>query len=88
MGVQNIVFRSIQRRHSARLSCKQQKDFLRKQTLNMAKFLKNIIMNISSDSGFKTKNKLTHVYQVIQPEYEESIITNKEMCDFFKSKLS
>lgn len=65
------------------------KDFLRKQTLNMAKFLEE--HNHEYKLRFwdsKTKNKLTHVYQVIQPEYEESIITNKEMCDFFKSKLS
>lgn len=65
-----------------------QKDFLKNQTKNMIKFLKDNNQTFEYriwDNN--TKNKLTHVYQVIHPEYEESIITNKEMCNFFKKYI-
>lgn len=65
-----------------------EKDFIKSQTRKMAKFLdehKQPYKLRLWDSA--TKNKLTHVYQVIYPEYEESVITNKEMTDFFKTLI-
>lgn len=64
------------------------KDFIRSQTKKMAKFLdeKNQPYKLRFWDN-DTKNKLTHVYQVIFPYYEESVITNKEMTDFFKEQI-
>lgn len=65
-----------------------EKDFIKKQTKHMIKFLEeNKLTYKYKIWDNNTKNKLTHVYQVIHPEYEESIITNKEMCDFFKQYI-
>lgn len=64
------------------------KDFIKSHTLKMAKFLdekKQPYKIRFWDS--KTTNKLTHVYQVTFPHYEESRITNKEMTDFFKTLM-
>lgn len=64
------------------------RDFIRNQTKKMAKFLES--HNQPYKLRFwdkKTKNKLLHVYQVTFPYYEESIITNKEMTQFFKEHL-
>ncbi len=35
----------------------------------------------------KTANKLIHVFNVIRPEWEESIEVNAEMCGFFKENI-
>lgn len=64
------------------------KDFIKNQTVNMIKFLQANNETVKYKIWDKnTKNKLIHVYQVIYPQYEESIITSKEMCAFFKEYI-
>lgn len=63
-------------------------DFISSQTFNLIDFLKqnNVFYKFRFwDKGLE--NKLTHVFNVLYPNYKESIITNNEMCQFFKDQL-
>jgi acetyl esterase/lipase len=61
------------------------KDFARASTLDIKPRLEKLgVPHLCRYITGKTKHKLIHVFNVIHPEWEESIEVNKEMCDFFK----
>lgn len=64
-------------------------DFIKSNTVNLAKELDK--KDISYTLHFVEKiqrlekdKKLTHVYNVLYPEWNDSILVNDKMCDFFK----
>lgn len=64
-------------------------DFMKKQVKEFENELKS--RNILYDICFfdkKEKNKLEHVYNVIFPEYKESIIANDRCINFFKKHMN
>lgn len=64
-------------------------DFIKSNTLGLAKALdeKNIpytLNFVEKNQRLEKDKKLTHVYNVIAPEWKDSILANDLMCDFFK----
>lgn len=63
-------------------------DFAKQNTLSIKPLLEELkLKNKYRFITEKTKHKLTHVFNVIRPEWEESIETNAEMCEFFKENI-
>ena len=63
-----------------------EQDFIKNQTLSAAEFFDKYNIEYKLKFWQKQKtNKLTHVFNVINPDWEESKQTNKEICDFFKN---
>lgn len=64
-------------------------DFVKEQTFKLVEYLKqnNLVHQFRYWDEDKSK-KLYHVFNVTYPLKEESIITNDEMCDFFKKFIS
>ena len=63
-------------------------DFLGSQTLGFGRFLKNNEIDHKYRYWEEDKSRqLTHVFNVLYPLSNESIITNDEMCDFFKENM-
>lgn len=64
------------------------KDFAKASTLSLIPLLKKYgIKNKVRYITDKTVNKLTHVFNVIQPEWPESREVNLEMSEFFKENI-
>ncbi len=64
-------------------------DMLKSQTLSTIKFIKE--QNIEHEYKFLEKgktNKLIHVFNVLNPDWEDSITINDEMCNFFRKYIS
>lgn len=63
-------------------------DFVKSQTLHLADYLKNNDFNYKLRYwDEKRSKKLIHVFNVCFPLKTESIITNDEMCDFFRQHM-
>lgn len=64
-------------------------DYIKKQVLSFYEELSARCKNEVELCYIKkpTKNKLIHVYNVLYPEYEESMQTNKALTDFFKKHI-
>ncbi len=63
-------------------------DFAKMNTLDIAPRLEKL--GVKYKCRFITEknlNKLIHVFNVIRPEWEESIAVNAEMCQFFKDNI-
>lgn len=65
-------------------------DYMKKQVLKFYDILKARCKNEVELCYIKkpTKNKLIHVYNVLYPEYEESMLTNNALTDFFKKYIN
>jgi len=64
-------------------------DIYKDQTIEFEKFCKeNKIEYRYRFWSQGQKNKLIHVFNICFPEYEESVITNDEMCDFVRKFIS
>ena len=61
-----------------------QQDFLLKESQRFSARLKALGVPVEMRRWQKNaKPRLTHVFNVLYPEYNQSVITNKEMCNFF-----
>lgn len=66
-------------------------DFVRKDSDMAYKMLKEKGIEceyVYFDKPLADGNKLAHVYNILQPEWEASKQANKGMCDFFKKRIS
>lgn len=66
-----------------------QDDFVKDQTRSFAKYCEKNNIEYKLRIWDKVKGKkLIHVFNIMFPLYDESVITNDELCDFFKSYIN